>query len=97
MFKTIIIFIDSQTAIKALAKNKFTSLPIECKKALDFLSDNIQVTLIRVPGHSGVEVNKKEVARIASDTPLLGPEPGIPVSFSTLFFHKRMENENTQE
>lgn len=81
------IFIDSQAAIKALAKNRFTSaLTLECRDALDSLSSKSQVTLIWVPGHRGIEGNEAAdgLARLASSTPLAGPEPGIPVSLSTL-------------
>ena len=39
-----------------------------------------------MPGHSGIEGNEvaDELARLASSTSITGPEPGIPVSLSTL-------------
>ena len=83
----IYIFTDSQAAMKSINKNRFTSsLALECRDALDALSSQCQVTLVWVPGHSGIQGNEAAdaLARAASHTPLLGPEPGIPVSLSTL-------------
>ena len=73
--------------MKSINKNRFTSsLALECRDALDALSSQCQVTLVWVPGHSVIQGNEAAdaLARAASHTPLLGPEPGVPVSFSTL-------------
>jgi len=81
--KRILIFSDSQAALKAHSSPKVTSgLVAEFLDALFVLASLNEVTLIWVPGHRGIlgieEADK--VARQASATPLLGPEPtlGIP-------------------
>jgi ribonuclease HI len=51
--------------------------------ALSELAERNEVTLMWVPGHSGILGNEKsdELARQGAAKPLLGPEPalGIPV------------------
>jgi len=87
-FKTpIFICTDSQAAIKSLTKNKITSaLILECRDALEMISRQNQTSLVWVPGHSGIEGNEiaDELAKTASSTPIMGPEPVIPVSLTTL-------------
>lgn len=60
---------------------------MECRDVLDLLSENTQVTLIWIPGYSdiGGDETADELARVASDIPLLGTEPGIAVSLPTLY------------
>ena len=80
--KRILIFSDSQAALKALGRPKVTSgLVAECLDALFALASMNEVTLIWVPGHRGILGNEADkLARQASAMPLLGPEPalGIP-------------------
>jgi len=81
--KRILIFSDSQVAIKALSSPKVTSgLVAECLDALFALASLNAVTLIWEPGHCGILGNEEadKLARQASATLLHGPEPalGIP-------------------
>ena len=81
--KRILIFSDSQAALRALSGPKVTSrLVEECQEALYALATLNEVTLVWVPGHQGILGNEMadKLARQASATPLLGPEPalGIP-------------------
>lgn len=62
---TLLIYSDSQAAIKALKSN------FECTSALDKLAEKISVDLVCVPGHSGIERNE---ASDYSETSMLGPE-----------------------
>jgi hypothetical protein len=81
--KRIIIFSESQAAIKAPSGPKVTfRLVAECLDALTALADLNEVTLIWVLRHQGIRGNEQagKVARQASATSILGPEPalGIP-------------------
>jgi ribonuclease HI len=71
--KRILIFSDSQAALKALSGPKVTSrLVEECLEALPALATFNEVTLLRVPGHHGILGNKMadKLARQASAMPL---------------------------
>ena len=81
--KRILIFSDSQAALRALGSPKVTSgLVAECLNVLLTLASLNKLTLIWVPGHCSVQGNEEadKLAKQASATPLLGPEPalGIP-------------------
>jgi ribonuclease HI len=81
--KRILIFSDSQAALRALSGPKVTSeLVVECLNALFALTGLNEVTLIWVPGQCGICSNEEadELAGQASTMPLTSPEPalGIP-------------------
>jgi ribonuclease HI len=81
--KRILIFSDSQAALKALNSPKVASrLVVECTDALSALADRNKVTLMWVPGHCVILCNETadKLARQGAAKPLLGPEPalGIP-------------------
>ena len=82
--ENVIIYTDSQAAIKALESVKTTSkLVWECKKLLKTLASSNKVTITWVPGHAGIEGNEEadELARRGSATPLIGPEPFCGLSY----------------
>jgi ribonuclease HI len=81
--KRILIFSDSQAALRALDGPKVKSdLVAEYLNALSGLAGQNKVILAWVPGHCGIQENKEadRLARRASGLPLQGPEPalGIP-------------------
>jgi ribonuclease HI len=81
--KRILIFSESQTALKALSRPKVTSeLVAECLNALSALTGLNEVILAWVPWHRGILGNEEadKLARQTSAMPLPGPEPalGIP-------------------
>lgn len=65
----ITIYVDSQAAIKVLAKKTVSSKVVsDCRKALKKMADQHSVLICWVPGHSGVDGNEKadELARAGS-------------------------------
>ena len=78
------IFSDSQAALKAISSSQVTSATIlQCREALSLLiEDGSDVQLSWVPGHVDIIGNERadELARRASSSPFLGPEPCIPIS-----------------
>ena len=80
--KRILIFSDSQSALKALRSPKVTSrLVAECLDALFAMASLNVVTLIWVPGFRGIfgNVESDKLDRQASAMPLLGPEPALGI------------------
>jgi hypothetical protein len=81
--KRILIFSDSQVALKTLSGPKVISrLVEECQEALSTLAALNEGILVWVPGHHGIPRNEMadRLARQATAMPLLGPQPalGIP-------------------
>jgi ribonuclease HI len=81
--KRILIFSDSQAAIRALDGPKVKSdLVVECLDALSGLAGQNKVILAWVPDHCGIQGNDEAIrlAKQASGLHLKGPEPalGIP-------------------
>jgi ribonuclease HI len=79
----LLIFSDSQTALKALSGPKVTSrLVAECLDAVSVLANRNEITPIWVPGHCGIAGSEKadELDRQGAAMTLLGPQPalGIP-------------------
>jgi ribonuclease HI len=78
--KGILIFSDSQAALRALSSPKVTSgLVAECLDVLSALACLSEVKLIWVWGHCGILGNEEadKLARQVSAMPLLGPEPAL--------------------
>lgn len=89
---------DSQGAIKAISGFKFSSsIVLECRDALQEVSNKHQISLIWVPGPSGIFGNEKadELARLASSEHFIGPEPAMALSFSSL--NRLILNSKTRE
>jgi hypothetical protein len=81
--KRILIFSDSQAALKALSGPKvIPRLVAECQDALFALANLNEVTLIWVPGHHGILGNEEanKLDKQVSATPPLGPEPALGIS-----------------
>ena len=83
--KNIIVFSDSQAAIKALDNYWCTSVLVdEGWRNLQRLAANNEVTICWVPGHSGIEGNEKadELARNGSENEYVGPTICLPLPYS---------------
>ena len=100
--KHIYICSDSQAALKALSKAEVRSaITLECKNALDRLSLSNKVSLIWMPGHTGIEGNEEadNLAREGSKMTFIGPEPvfGIAQSTAKTFIRKWITSEFREE
>jgi len=85
--RNITIHTDSQAAIKSLASETASLGTVkECKRKLNQLARQNQVTVTWVPGHRGIDGNEKadQAARQAAQSAVEGPEPFVPVSKSTV-------------
>lgn len=83
--KHIYICTDSESAIKAIQSPMVKSRMVqECKTTLNNLAARNKVTLLWVPGHSGIDGNEEadRLARQGASEMFIGPEPrfGLPKS-----------------
>jgi ribonuclease HI len=81
--KTIVIYSDSQAAIRALSSCKISSkLVRDCVIALEEVGASNKLTIAWVPGHEGHEGNEEadKLAKEGAGRTMVGPEPycGIP-------------------
>ncbi|XP_048001445.1 uncharacterized protein LOC125238214 [Leguminivora glycinivorella] len=79
----VVIYTDSQAALKALNRTSVTSsLVRECREELNAVGEQREVTVAWVPGHQGVVGNEKadELARAGAGMEYIGPEPALPMS-----------------
>ncbi|MCP3663266.1 MAG: reverse transcriptase-like protein [Gammaproteobacteria bacterium] len=79
----VVIYSDSQAAVKALSAPKIrSSLVLDCVQALNSLAAVTSVTVCWIPGHSSFAGNNKAdaLANQATATPYLGLEPVLPVT-----------------
>lgn len=84
--RSIKIFSDSQAALKALGSYRCNSKTVwNCQKALTQLGKNNKLTLVWIPGHSGMEGNEAadSLARAGAGMSFIGPEPALGISSST--------------
>ncbi len=76
---------DSQAAVADLAASGTKALPVaDCTEKLTVLSEINQVTIMWVPGQSGIQQNETadRLAREGARTGSIGPEPFLPLSLS---------------
>lgn len=79
----IAILSDSQAALKALTSFEIDSnLVWNCLERLNLIGNTNRLTLMWIPGHSGFDGNEKadELARKASSSEFIGPEPYCRIS-----------------
>jgi ribonuclease HI len=84
--KTIRIFSDSQAALKALDSGLCVSRTVwSCRERLNDLGARNSVTLVWIPGHTGLEGNERAdaLAKAGAEAEFIGPEPVLGVTNST--------------
>ena len=82
--QTIFILSDSQAALQALACPRVKQVLVaNCIDNLNILSQNNQVTLMWVPGHSDIDGNEEAdtLAKTGAHTVWEIPEPAVPISY----------------
>ena len=82
--QTICILSDSQAALRAIASPRVKQLLVrDCIENLNMLSQQNQVLLMWVPGHSDIEGNERAdtLAKMGAHTVCEIPEPAVPVSY----------------
>ncbi|XP_043480435.1 uncharacterized protein LOC122510089 [Leptopilina heterotoma] len=80
--KRISICVDSQAALGALKNPTIESkLVWECRSVLDELGSTNRLSLIWVPGHSGIKGKERVdvLAKTGSETKFIGPEPAVAI------------------
>ena len=83
--QTIYILSDSQAALRAIASPRVKQLLVgNCIENLNMLSQNNQIQLMWVPGHSDIEGNERADTLAKNRAHMLCeiPEPAVPVSYS---------------
>jgi ribonuclease HI len=78
--KDVVIYSDSRSALRALSSCKFSARSVlKSRLALETLAERNKVSLMWVPGHSGIEGNEKAdvLARAGSNADFVGPEPAL--------------------
>jgi len=81
------IYVDSQSTLRALeSEEPVSGLVQECFHALQGLARRTRVRLIWIPAHSGYSGNERvdELAKLATETSPVGPEPHIPIAKQTI-------------
>ena len=80
-------YVDSQSVILTLKSNTHTSkIALSCRNHLASFSRRNNVTVLWVPGHSGIYGNEQAdlLANTGSAHEFYGPEPALPVSTSVI-------------
>jgi len=98
--KKVLICSDSKSSIDALSSCKFSSaLVLQCFRALETLSEKNEVDLTWVPAHSGVLGNElaDELAREASGSKFVGPEPAGGRHAGSIKVQVKMETANCHQ
>ena len=83
----ITIYSDSQSALEALAAKFIRSSTVKnCRDGLISLSQDNQVTVSWIPGHSGLAGNElaDQQAREGSGSTFIGPQPALPLSLQII-------------
>jgi ribonuclease HI len=96
--KWILIFSDSQAALKALSSLKVMSrLVAECLDALSVLANQNEVILIWVPGHCGIPGNEKadKLAQQGAAMMLLGPELALGIPRCSASCNQELDQDST--
>jgi ribonuclease HI len=89
----ILMFSDSQSALRALKQNKICSRTVwDCLQALQSLGETNGVTLRWVPGHCGIEGN--EHADELAKEGLLLPVPGEPLPVSQCLVRRKIREDS---
>ena len=84
---SITFYVDSQAAIHALKANlNVSNIVMNCKHTLSKLAQANNVTVIWVPGHTGIQGNEEAdlLANTGSAHEFCGPEPALPIAKSVV-------------
>ena len=84
--QSVVVLVDSQTAIKSLIKCTLSSITVlNCIGNLNQLDKQNHVSTAWIPGHAGVHGNEVAdyVAKSGSKSKMHGPEPFITVPYAS--------------